>query len=149
MHSYICPCCISVGSRALTEPLFSLCHLCVVLRFAGFSGLSLWPGECAGGSSNFRVQHRRPLLSPGARLLVSQRTGHAHIGQGIQGAIRVHHHVNYCPKRNVSNIINNMLTFKRMIQQKRMVLYINTVTGLLLQKLTSNIQTSSQQIHFH
>ena len=42
------------------------------------------------------MQHRRPLLRPGADLLVRQRAGQAQIGQGVQGAVWVHHHVDYC-----------------------------------------------------
>lgn len=84
------------------RPWISQCHFCRVRRSTGFSGLSFRPGgwECAGGSSSSRVQHRCPLLCPGVDLLISQRAGQAQIGQGIQGAIWVHHHVNYCLAHN-------------------------------------------------
>lgn len=86
------------GSRALLVPWVLPCML---WRSAEFSGMSFRPGwrECAGGSSSSRMQHWRPLLSPRVHFLVCQWAGYTQGGQGIQGAVWVHHHVDNWSKQ--------------------------------------------------
>lgn len=92
------------GSGALC---FSLCQLSTVWGSTEFSARALRPGgsECAGGGSSSRLQRCWPRLSP-RTLQVSEGAGQAQAGQGIQGAVRVHHHVNDCYiHKNIGKII--------------------------------------------